>query len=300
MEDMKTRRDRARTWSRGAARFAIVLVPLTAIVLLVAAAPPSTQSPDELVRRANEAFRAGDADAADVLYATAEELTADPGLVAFNRAAVLFERGQFRDAEAQYARVLDDAACPPERAARAWFNRGTCLLRRGGSASVYRSAIACFEHTIDSAAADEPLRAEARTNLELAKLLWNEARKKADEKKSPNDPPPEEEKPQPRPQEPDRGHTGDDPGGADPGGVGKKPVGTQPVPKTGIQPTPNDQKTAGNNANLDVLKDTSEVQHLSPEDTRAYLEEMAKRLKRERRAMLETLYGPDRPGLPDW
>jgi tetratricopeptide (TPR) repeat protein len=285
---------------RTAARLALLPLPLAFCIALLAAAPPAAQSPDELVRRANDAFRAGEADAADALYAAAEELTADPGLVAFNRAAVLFERGLFRDAELQYERVLSDAACPPERAAKAWYNRGTCLLRRGGSASVYRSAIACFEHTIGSDAADEPLKAEARTNLELAKLLWNEARQKADEKKSPNDPPPEEERPQPKPPEPERGH-GEDPDiGPDPGGIGKKPDGTQQVPKTGVQPTPSDQKTAGNNANLDVLKDTSEVQHLSPEDTRAYLDEMAKRLKRERRAMLESLYGPTRPGLPDW
>src|SRR4051812_28791754 len=113
----------------------------------VAAAMPQA---DDLIREANAAFLRDDVAAADRLYAAAEERTADPGLVAFNRAAVLFQKGEFRDAELQYARVLDDRACPPERAARAWFNRGTCLVRRGGTAAVYRSAIACFERCLAS------------------------------------------------------------------------------------------------------------------------------------------------------
>src|SRR5262249_59336214 len=139
--------------------------------------------------------------------AAAEERTGAPGLVAFNRAAVLFQKEDFRDAEVHYARVLEDAACPPERAARAWYNRGTCLLRRGTSPAVYRSAIACLEHCLDSPAADEPLKADARHNLELAKLLWNEARKTAAKPDTPNENrPPEEEPPNtppPRSQGPD-------------------------------------------------------------------------------------------------
>src|SRR5262245_42283796 len=128
-------------------RLPLLLLPF-AFCLLSAAAPP-TEPPDDLIRRANAAFEKGDAEAADALYAAAEERTADPGLVAFNKAAVLFKRGGFRDAELHYARVLEDKACPPDRAAKAWFNRGTCLLRRGGTASVYRSAVACFERCLD-------------------------------------------------------------------------------------------------------------------------------------------------------
>ena len=67
------------------ARFTFVLLPLAAVFLL-AAAPLATETPDDLIRRANEALRAGDAETADQLYTTAEERTADPGLVAFNRA----------------------------------------------------------------------------------------------------------------------------------------------------------------------------------------------------------------------
>ncbi len=111
----------------GFARLALFAFPIVCCITLVAAAPPHSDTPEELIRRANDAFRSGDTDAADKLYAAAEERTADPGLVAFNRAAVLFERGAFREAEKHYDRVLDDAACPAERAAKAWYNRGTCL-----------------------------------------------------------------------------------------------------------------------------------------------------------------------------
>src|SRR5207245_17713 len=99
-------------------------------VALVAATPHAAE---DVIRAANAAFLRDDLAAADRLYAAAEERTADPGLVAFNRATVLFQKGEFRDAELHYSRVLDDRACPPERAARAWFNRGTCLVRRGGT-----------------------------------------------------------------------------------------------------------------------------------------------------------------------
>jgi len=287
---------------RSFARFGLFLLPVAVCLALLAAVPPAAESPDDLIRRANDAFRVGDTETADKLYALAEELTADPGLVSFNRGAVLFERKNYRGAELYYTRVLDDAECPPERAAKAWYNRGTCLLRREGSMSVYRSAIACFEHTLDSPAADEPLKADARHNLELAKLLWNEARKKEADKKSPNEPPPEEQKPEHKPQLPEHqpGGTDSQMGNDSIGGMKSAGLRPQQIPNGGTKPTPADKTVAANNANLEVLKDINEVQHLSPEDTREYLKELDKRLKREQRAMLRSLYGPERRELPDW
>jgi hypothetical protein len=287
--------------TRRCARLTALLAPLCALLLL-AAAPLPQESPEELVRRANAAFRAGDAEAADSLYAAAEERAGDPGLVAFNRAAILFERGEFREAERHYDRALADAACPPERSAKAWYNRGTCLLKRGGSLGAYRAAVACFENTLDSAAADEPLKADARHNLELAKLLWLEEAKKEQKKEppSPNDnTPPEEEH---RPPEPERqpGTQEANPGQENAGGAAPKPGSQQVQQADGPKPSPAEQTTAGNNPNLPVPKDEGEVQPLSPDDARAYLKETSKRRKRELRALLETLYGPDRPDVRDW
>jgi tetratricopeptide (TPR) repeat protein len=276
---------------------------------LLAAAPPATERPEDLIRRANAAFLAGDRDEANRLYGIAEEQTADPGLVAFNQAAVLFQKGEFREAEVFYARVLDDAACPTERAVKAWYNRGTCLLRRGGSASVYRSAIACLERCVDSPDADAPLKADARHNLELAKALWNEARK-SDQKEKPNSPPPPEDprsEPKPEPK-----HTGKEP-------EPKKESGkndTSPTTKTGQQPKidpkadptdptnpnpdPKTQPNSGTPTAAPQLKNEDAVQQLSPEDTREHLRRIAERLKKDRHDLLRTLYPPDRPGSRDW
>jgi tetratricopeptide (TPR) repeat protein len=288
-------------------RLVFILFPFSLFLFCaLAAAPLPTDTPDDLIRRANEALRAGDAEGADQLYGAAEERTTDPGLVAFNRAGVLFEQKKYRDAERHYDRVLEDAACPPARSARAWYNRGTCLLNRGGTLEVYRAAIACFENALDNPAADPEVRDRAPHNLELAKLLWlEEARKaKPDQPPSPNNKIPEEENKLPRP-EPDRKAGADQGTGTDPAEGGSTPrPGTQPQPvpqpNAGTAPKSADQNVAGPNANLQVIEDRDDVQQLSPEDARAYLEETRKRRKRELNALLETLYGPDRPGVRDW
>jgi tetratricopeptide (TPR) repeat protein len=287
---------------------AVPLLASCVALLMSAAAPPRDETPDDLIRRANDALRAGYADAADALYAAAEERATDPGLVAFDRAGVLFERKQYRDAERHYDRALADAACPPERAAKAWYNRGTCLFNRGGTLAVYRAAVACFENALDNPAADQEVKDRAPHNLELAKLRWlEEARKaKPDQPASPNNKiPPEEQNRLPQP-EPDNKGGGTDPNsGTDPAEGGTAPkAGTQPNPVPEAigtaTPKPADRNVAGKNANLPVIEDKDEVQRLSPEDTRTYLQETAKRRKRELHALLETLYGPERPGVRDW
>lgn len=282
----------------------VALVMLAACGVLTAAAPPARDSAEDAVRRANAALAAGDRDEAARLYAVAEGLTTDPGLVAFNQAAVLFQKGDFREAEVHYARVLDDAACPPERAARAWYNRGTCLLRRGGPAAVYRSAIACLERCVDAPAADEPLRADARHNLEVAKALWNEARK-ADAKERPNSPPPPEDprtEPQPKPEKATEPETSPDTG--EPGGkkTGEQPkVGPQaadPVPGKVDDPTAAPVQGAPSPA--PQLQNDDAVQQLSPDDTRAHLRKIAERLDKDRRDLRRTLSPPILPGVRDW
>lgn len=270
---------------------------LFATTALIAAAP--TDAPDELIRRANAAALAGDAEAAASLYAQAEERTGDPGLVAFNLAAVQFQKGEFFAAEANYTRTLDDKACPPARAAKSWFNRGTCLLRRGTSAAVYRSAIACFDRCLDSPAADAPLKADARKNLELAKLLWIEANKKAARPDAPNEPAPEEPQPDKSAGPKDGNDKSDDPGGNS--GTKKE---TRPMPV----PTPVPNKNAnggtdtlpGNAAALQPIPDDGVPQKLSPEETLEYLRRAELRLQGERRSLLKTLYGTPRPGIRDW
>lgn len=273
-------------------------IPILFAALALVAATPN-EAPDDLIRRANAAFLNGDGETAESLYAQAEERTGDPGLVAFNRAAVQFQKGEFFAAESNYSRTLEDQACPPARAAKAWFNRGTCLLRRGTSAAVYRSAVACFDRCLDSSGADAPLKADARKNLELAKLLWIEANKKAAKPDTPNEPAPEETRPDPPAGSKDGNDTKNDPGG---NSGTKKDVRPMPVP------TPVPDKNAnggndtmpGNGAVLQPIADDGVPQKLSPEDTREYLRRAELRLRDERRSLLRTLYGTPRPGVRDW
>ena len=112
---------------------AVFVIPGTALLAAATTFTPE-QSAEELIRRANTVF-ALDRDEANRLYEAAELVTADPGLVAFNRAAVLFQNDRFGEAATFYSRVLNDAACPPERAVRAWYNLGTCLIAKPGASS---------------------------------------------------------------------------------------------------------------------------------------------------------------------
>ena len=86
--------------------------------------------------------------------------------------------------------------------------RHVSARQHGATTSLYRSAIACLERCLDSTATDAPLRASPAYNLELAKLLWNEARKKEKKPDNPNqDFPPED----PRSEPPPDGPSGFDP-----------------------------------------------------------------------------------------
>jgi tetratricopeptide (TPR) repeat protein len=294
-----------------ARRTLLALIPLAG--LLAAASPPADADPDELIRRANDAFARDDLAEADRLYEAAEALTADPGLVAFNRAAVLFRRAEATDRPEHYAEAagyyqlaLADASCPPERAARAWYNRGTCLLRQpGASTAVYRSAIACLERCRASDAADPPLKANAAYNLRLAKLLWDEARQREKTDDNPNkDFPPEDPRnepplPQSLGQEP---RVGEPEPGAGNDGTGNPQAGPQQVAWPGAKaaaakmPTP----APGQTGQLQPLEDRREIQPLTPEQTREQLRQTAERLRKARNSMRMMLYGLERPGLHDW
>ncbi len=297
----------SRLWIR---RAAIALLP--GCTLLLAAAASSETGAEELIRRANAAVEANDLAEAERLYQAAEVLTADPGLVAFNRATVLFHRARagqpelYAEAARHYYWVLNDAACPPERAAKAWFNRGTSLLRLpGANTAVFRSAIACLERCLDSEVADAPLRADAAYNLKLAKLLWNEARKKEKREDSPNrDLPPED----PRSEQNPEGPSGFDnqPGnpemGEDNTGDATPRVVPQPTAIAGMKAAPahGQAPAPGPTGQLQPLEEIRDIRSLTPEETRIQLRKTAERLRHDQQIMRMTLYGGERTGLHDW
>ncbi len=248
------------------------------------------------VRDGNAAARAGAPDAERHFDAAAER-TDDPGLVAFNRAALQFGRGEFREAELNYLRCLDDRAIPAARCRQALYNRGVCLLRRDGDVGVLRAAIASFEDCLAEPGLEKELAESARLNLELAKVLWNRERARQKDPPTPNEPNPEEPRPAPK--------SMTEPGTEGPGETSPKSngttgqSGTTTQSKTG-QPPPGTDAPAPGAGTLPVVKDEGPTQRLSPRDTDALLDRAAARLKAARRQNELLRAGPERPNVRDW
>lgn len=251
--------------------------------LLIAAAGLLASPPTDPVRAGVAAFAAGDLDEADRLFRSAAERTADPGLVAFNRAAVAGRRADWRSAEVGYRQALDDDRCPPRRRAEATFNLGVCLLHRG-TAAAYRTAVDLFQTAADLLN-DDPLAADARHNRELAKLLWADARRREQPPPAAGDDPP------PLPDPPDLGGS---PAG-EPGRLSRRPAGAGGSAGDGA-----DDPTSPGGGGPPVPADAAAARPLSPADTRRVLAAAAARLARDRRDAARLQAGPDRPDVPDW
>jgi tetratricopeptide (TPR) repeat protein len=280
-------------------RSLLLLVPLLAV--LVAASPPADLSADDLIRGGNAAVARGEFDRADDLYSAAEEKTTDPGLVAFNKANALFHRERFDAAERHYTRALDDADAPPARRAAALYNRGVCLLKQGGIEKL-RAAIDSFTRCLALPLDDQPLAADARHNLELAKVLWVAACAKEAKKPQPNTPPPETP-PDPRQDRPPPQAL--DPFGQQdmlPGDRGQ-PNGKPEAIRGGAQggnTRETDQQTAGKGHAPVVLPREDKLPDLSPQQVREYLAALAARVARERRDTAALTAPPERPSVKDW
>lgn len=270
------------------------------IAALFCLAPAPVEDPLSLVREANRAWESGERVRAATLYSLAAESTDDPGLIAFNRAALLAAEGDWRQAELEYVHCLSDRDCPAGRKRFAEYNRGVCLLKRGGNATIYRVAVNCFESVLDGHSGDDAFLADARYNLELAKLLWQQARLKEAKPPPASELPPEEERrfePPPRlPPSEISEQLGNE------GGNNRTAANLMPE-RNGISapgtPIQTDQKTPGAGT-LAPLPDQEQIVKRSAEDTRAYLAQAAARLDAERRANAELLAGPDRKGVRDW
>jgi tetratricopeptide (TPR) repeat protein len=274
-----------------------VLVLLAALAA-VSAGPPA-DSPNDLIRLGNDAFDRGDYDAADRFYAAAAERTPDPGLVAFNRAAAAVRRGNTVEAAANYARALDDRDAAPTRRARSLYNSGVCLLHLARHTEEFGFAIEQFERAAEHPGADAGLAADARHNLELAKLLWDRARERERSKQRPNDIRPEPpELPPPRGQQ----DPGNDPGANDVGPNGPTGGRAEPIagagPK-GSNPRETQQKAPGA-GNLPVRLDPDQADSLSSDDAKSLLRQQVERMKKARHDNARLTAGPERPNVRDW
>ena len=269
--------------------------------ILTLGAGPATLSVTDQLRSANAALEHGDLDTAARLFEEVAGRAQDPGLVAFNRGVLHAAKGEFREAELDYRRVLDDAEAPPERRARAWYNRGTALLLRGGSADVYHSASACFEHFLASPNVDAGLRADARHNLELARIRWAEERKNSATATKASRSAPEDSERAPaksgKAKEPDAKSAPEVGNGTNPArGPGERATPTKLPPGASPRETPQTLPGAGN---LPVI-DSDHPQTLGTEDMRELLRRTRERLDRERRSLQQALHGPARAGIRVW
>ena len=234
---------------------------------------------DDWIREGNAAFEKGDLDAALALYEKAEAGTTDPGLVAFNKAAVLYRLKRYREAELHYLRCVDDA--PPARKAQALFSLGTTLLRQAEDKN-----IATLDRAIDAFAAclsqrdlSPQLANDAQYNLETARWLRfqaatsakapknDESHEKNDGKKSSKDKHKNKGKDQT-----------DEPGSKSDGGDDGKKDGTRPTEEQ--KPTLADKLGSGK---LSTLPDTGTLVPQAPEDIAAHLEEVVARIREQRR-----------------
>jgi Ca-activated chloride channel family protein len=247
---------------------------------------------DNLVRQGNAAFANKDYALALKYYEQAEERIADPGLVAFNKAAALYWLERYREAELHYFRCLDDQKALPLRKARGFYDLGNCLVKQAlpDDAAMLERAMTCYRDCLALAAGNTELTADARHNLELASLLWLRARAAA--KRSPDNPDrPDEQKANaenPNAQENglNKGRLGE------PGEKGNEKVGAEPGDLDGKKK----QASAGKLLNL---PDQDQLVRLPPEDAIAFLEQAARRIRLERRDYRRTAVPPS-DKVRDW
>jgi len=279
------------------------VLPLALVIAGFVAGAAELQAPDELVREGNAAFERGDYAAAEALFSRAAEGAADPGLVAFNKAAAHYNEGRYRDAEVHLRRALSDAAISPERRGRSLYNLGNSLVQQAGENDVprLRAAIRTYELCLEEIGDGEPeLLSDAAHNLELAKLLWARARAKSSEaQKSVNEEEPKDSGPPPEPKkEPNKE---DDNGpGVEPkkGFVPKKVEDTGKADAKGNEVESKEPPPGA--GNLPVLKDEDELIPLSADDTRAYLRQAAERLRKERLNLRKQAALPEGGRPNDW
>jgi tetratricopeptide (TPR) repeat protein len=252
-----------------------LLLPALALV----AADRAAVAPDELVRRGNDAVARKQYDEALKLYDRAEDRATDPGLVAFNEGVAFYEQGDYARAEAHFRLARQDAA--GRRRLWASYNLAASLLQTAGERDVAKlaEAVNLFDECLGGGAADERLALDARHNLELAKMLWVQAKARPapPQDRPPNDPdnpppPPKPEKPQQQP-----GGAEEGPGNPDKGQRVRtaQEQGQEPI-KTGDQ--------APGEGDLKVIPDRDELVPMTKEEAEAHLRQAVERVIQEGRA----------------
>jgi Ca-activated chloride channel family protein len=254
--------------------FRAAFVPVVALLISAAPLPQA----DQWLRKGNEAFERGETEEALKYFEDAEDLTADPALVAFNTAAALYRLERYAEAALHYQRCLEDETIPAGRRALAYFQMGNALLQesKGARRDLLEKALEAYRACLPLEETAGALRSDVRHNLELARLLWLKT------VPNPEDPPRNAE-PNPENKSPkSKNATGkDEPKAGKADGNTKEPGTGDPA-----DPSKGGAKNKSLNAQsgpLTVLPDRSELVPLSPQETEAHLENIAQRILQERR-----------------
>lgn len=285
-------------------------VSLTAIclglsALLTAAAPPASD-PEELLRRGGAAFARGDFDEAAACFQQAELRATDPGRVALDLATTRYQqalqaRGAARATLFQEAADLFRCCAEPgdPRQALALFGLANCLLGKaeGRDPVAVQEAVRALEDCL-KVADGGPLAADARYNLELARLQAWQVHVAANDPSG--KPPPGQDQdsspPLPDRQTPSPGSDEKGTGRPDPRGT---PVPIKPSP--GQMPTGSDADRPPGQGNLPPVPDEAEAMPLPPRDAAEHLDRAAQRILEERQAhRRQKASRMPTPGVPDW
>jgi hypothetical protein len=279
-----------------------LLIPIAA-VLLVSAAPAVDVT--ELLRQGNAAFAREDYVAAVTAFTQVEDLTDDPGLVAYDKAAALYrmalqpenvrQRGRLlRESEQSYRHALEDATGSRRWAALYGLGNSLVQQHQGRGVKTLFDAIACYEQVL-AGDAEPQLKEDARHNLELAKLLWAEDRKPPDSQDKPPNDPNESDPPKPRDPPTTRPNQGSEAGMGTPDPHGQR-VQAQASP--GQQPIQVDQAPPGAKS-LPPVPETDE-QTLSPDDAKEHLRRAIEEIRREKQEYQRRAAKPPARGVKDW
>jgi tetratricopeptide (TPR) repeat protein len=268
---------------------------LPALTLIAAA--PASAPPDELVRRANDAVGRKQYGEALKLYDRAEERATDPGLVAFNEGVALYQQGDYAQAEVRFRLARQDAT--GRRQLWATYDLAASLVQAAGDSDAARlaEAVGLFDDCMRHDGADERLAADARHNMELAKMLWVQAKARPapNKDRSPQDE--EHQKSQPPKPEPVKQPGGDD-GAASPtkGNTGKANV----TPDEGKEPVATDGQPAPGAGTLPVIPDRDELTPMSRENAEAHLREAIQKVMQEGRAHRQRSVRVPSEKVRDW
>jgi len=252
---------------------------------------------EEWLRRGNAAYERADYDGAAAAFAEAEIRTTDPGLAAFNKAAALYQKGLYREAERSYRCCLEDAV--GLRRTFALYGLGTVLVQQGRErgAVVLREGIGCFEECLRQPSVSAELAEDTRHDIELAKMLLQLVPPRSNDKPdSQRDD--EEDKPKP----PTERRPASD-SGMEPFGRGKADARAEKQ-RVGREQAKDDQKTDEGTAGAGTLPpvpDQEELAQMSREDAQEHLRRAAARILSEQRThrRQKGLRGSEENGL-DW